>query len=279
MFSLTALALFWAVENFLIQAAAFDQQPTTTHPYFYQACRLGLDFLAAAGVVLFFSRRWLLAIVAGDFLVSVLTLPYARYFHHALSLETTMRTAGEGVRVSSFGLEVIPPALWLALLGALAVKIYWVIKITPQPASWRRECAAACFLAGLACILGLQLTTFRLPSLRTHSVTRAVYAYGYLNAWAAEMFYGPDMKEMAQKLRQLQSVSPDRLPGVESPWPVRSHVVVVQMESIGWEVLERSHRRPGSGPLSEQPGGFKPVFQNSGLSYVGERRHGLRRIV
>jgi len=236
-FSLTALALFWAVENFLIQAAAFDEQPTTIHPYFYQGCRLGLDFLAAAGVVLFFSRRWLLAILAGDFLVSVLTLPYARYFHHALSLETTMETAGEGVRVSSFGLEVIPPALWLALLGALAVKVFWVIKMTPQPASWRRACAAGCWVAGLACIGGLQFTTFRLPSLRTRSVTRAVYAYGYLNAWAAEMFYGPDMKEMGQKLRQLQSLSPDRLLGVENPWPVSSHVVVVQMESIGWEVL------------------------------------------
>jgi phosphoglycerol transferase MdoB-like AlkP superfamily enzyme len=235
--SLTALALFWAVENFLVQAAAFDQQPTTLHPHFYQTIRLGLNFLAAAAVLLFFGRRWLLAILAGDFLVSVLTLPYAQYFHHALSLEATMRTADEGMRVSHFGLEVIPPALWLALLGALAVKVYWVIRITPQPASWRRGCAAACLAAEMACILGLQFTSFRLPSLRSRSVTRAVYAYGYLNAWAAELFYGPDMKEISQQLIELQSASPDRLLGVEEPWPVSSHVVVVQMESIGWEVL------------------------------------------
>ena len=236
-FSLTALAFFWAAENFLVQAAAFDKPPTTIHPYFYQAGRLGLDFLAASLMLLFFSRRWLLAILAGDFLVSVLTLPYAHYFHHALSLETTMQTAGEGMRVSSVGLEVIPPALWLALLGALALKIYWVIKITPQPAAWRRECAAACLLAGGACIAGLQFTSFNLPSLRTRSMTRAVYACGYLNAWAAELFYGPNLKEVGQKLLQLQRVSPDRLLGVEKPWPVSNHVVVVQMESIGWEVL------------------------------------------
>jgi hypothetical protein len=35
------------------------------------------------------------------------------------------------MRVSRFGLEVIPLGLWLALLGALAVKVFWVIQITP----------------------------------------------------------------------------------------------------------------------------------------------------
>jgi phosphoglycerol transferase MdoB-like AlkP superfamily enzyme len=236
-FSLIALALFWAVENFLVQAAAFNQQPTTTHPQFYQAGRLCLDFLAASAVLLFFSRRWLLAIMVGDSLVSILTLPYARYFHHALSLESAMRSADEGMRVSFFGLEVIPLSVWLALLGALAVKLYWVIKITPQPAAWRRGCAAACVAVGGVYILALQFTSFHLPSLRFRSMTRAVFAYGYLNAWAAEHFYGPDMKEVGKNLRGLQSVSPDRLLGLEKPWPVKSHVVVVQMESIGWEVL------------------------------------------
>jgi hypothetical protein len=235
--ALAGLALFWAVENFLIQAAAFDQQPTTVHPCFYQAGRLGLNFLAGSALVFFLSRRWLLAIMAGDFLVSVLTLSYARYFHRALSLETTMDSAGEGMRVSSFGLEVIPPVLWLALVCALVIKVYWVIKITPQPAAWRRSCAAGCLVAEGLCIVGLQFTSFALPTLRTRSVTRTVYAYGYLNAWAAELLYGPNLKEKGQKLRDLQKVSPDRLLGLETPWPVSNHVVVVQMESIGWEVL------------------------------------------
>ena len=148
-----------------------------------------------------------------------------------------MQAADEGMRVSRFGLVVISPILWLALLSALAIKVYWVIQITPQPASWRRGCAAACLVAGFACIVGLQFTSFCLPSLRTRSVTRAVYAYGYLNAWAAELFYGPDMKDIRQRLINMQSVSPDRLLGVEEPWPVNGHVVIVQMESIGWEVL------------------------------------------
>jgi hypothetical protein len=232
-----ALAVFWAAENFFVQAASCQQLPTTIHPYFYQAGRFGLDFLAASAVLLFFSRGWLLAILAGDFSVSVLTLPYARYFHHALSLETTMQTAGEGMKVSSFGLAFIPPSVWLALLAALAVKAWWVIQITPQPAPWRRACATCCLAAEAACILGLQFTSFALPSLRTRTVTRGVYAYGYLNTWVAEIFYGPDMRQMAQKLRKLQRVSPDRLAGAGISWPVNGHVVIVQMESIGWEVL------------------------------------------
>jgi uncharacterized membrane protein len=235
--ALAALALFWAVENFLVQAAAFDQQPTTIHPYLFQAGRLGLNLLAASAAVLFFSRRWLLALMAGDFLISVLTMSYALYFHHALSLGMMMGASSEGMRVSAFGLEVIAPALWLALLTALVVKIYWTLKITPQPADWRRSCAAACVVAEGVCILALQFTSFSLPHLRTRSMTRAVYAYGYLNAWVAEVFCGPNMKELGRKVRDLQQVSPDRLLGVEPPWPVSSHVVVVQMESIGWSVL------------------------------------------
>ena len=236
-FSLAGLAVFWAVENFLVQAAAFDRQPTTTHPYSYQAGRLGLDLLAASGALLVLSRRWLLGLLAGDFLVSAVTLPYAHYFHHALSLESAWQSMDEGIRVSGFGLDVISPALWLALLGALAVKIWWVIQITPQPASWRRGCAAACVAGMGVLILALQFTSFALPSLRIRSFTRSVYAYGYLGAWAAERFYGPDMKEIRQKLLELQKLSPDRLEAVEKPWPVAGHVVIVQMESIGWAIL------------------------------------------
>lgn len=86
-------------------------------------------------------------------------------------------------------------------------------------------------------MLALQFTSFALPSLRVRSFTRSVYAYGYLGAWAAEGFYGPDMKEIGQELLELQKLSPDRLEGVEEPWPVTGHVVIVQMESIGWSVL------------------------------------------
>jgi hypothetical protein len=136
---LIGLALFWAAENFLIQAAAFDEQPGSLHPLAFQAARFSLDLLAASTVVLLCNRRWALALIAGDFLVSVVTLPFAHYFHHALSIGSAMRTAGEGLRVSSFGLELVPIPVWLALLGALAVKIYWVIKITPQPAACRRR--------------------------------------------------------------------------------------------------------------------------------------------
>ena len=235
--SVFGLALFWSLENFFIQAAAFDAQPTTLHPYIYEACRLGLDLLAAGAVVLLFNRHWLLSLIAVDFALSAMTLPYGHYFHHALSIKTALATLSEGARVSGVGIQVLEPAVWLGLVTALVLKLYWVFKITPQPAAWRRSCGAALVLAWGVCILALQYTTFALPSLRNRSVSRSVYAYGYLNAWAAEFCFGPDMNEMGRKLRELQKVSPNRLVGVEKPWPVSGNVVAIQMESIGWEVL------------------------------------------
>jgi hypothetical protein len=227
----------WAVENFLVQSSVFDQQPTTLHPHLFQTVRFGLNLVAAGGVVLLFSRVWLIVILAADFVLSAIVLPYAHYFHHSLSMETTIDMAGAGLRVSAFALRVVPPSLWLGLAGLLAVKVCWAVKITPQPAPWRRGAAGVCLLAGVVCVLALQRTSFRFSSLRTHAGTRAVYAYGYLTTWAAELFYGPDMKDIGRELRALQSVSPDRLTGTEKPWPVGGKVAIVQMESIGWSVL------------------------------------------
>ena len=235
--SITALAVFWALENFFVQGVLFDAQPTTLHPYFYESARLAVDVLAAGAVLLLFRRRWLIALVVGDFVLSALALPYGFYFHNALSIKTALATASEGIRVSNVGVNVLPPAIWLALLAALALKVYWVFKITPQPAAWRRSCGVAFVVAWGACILALQFTTFRLPSLRNRSVSRSVFAYGYLTSWTGEFIYGPNMHEMSQKLRELQQVSPNRLARTENPWPVPGHLVVIQMESIGWEVL------------------------------------------
>jgi sulfatase-like protein len=132
---------------------------------------------------------------------------------------------------------VVPLTAWAVLLGALIVKIFWIVRITPQPARYRRQAAESCLAIAMMLVCGLQFTSFRLAGLRAERSNRAVYVYGYINAWIAQFLLSPNVKEGLARLRELQSISPDRLSATEKTWPVGSKVAVLQLESVCWNVL------------------------------------------
>jgi phosphoglycerol transferase MdoB-like AlkP superfamily enzyme len=231
-----ALAAFWATESFLIQASAFDSVPTNLHPVVYQCIRWILDFSVATAVLLFFSRRWLVGLAILDFFLSFAIIPYNLYFHHSMNVEA-VRTIGEGFRVLGFALQIVSAKYWVALAAACVIKVVWIYQITPQPACFRRKAFLGCAAVVVIGFLGLQKTSFNLPHFRMQNGNRGVYVYGYLASWTAEFFLAPNMREVAQKLRELQNVSPDRLNAREPSWPLASNVAIVQMESVGWNDL------------------------------------------
>jgi hypothetical protein len=99
--------------------------------------------------------------------------------------------------------------------------------------------AIVCLLmvAMFGMLVVLQFTSFEFNSIRITSMTRAVFAYGYLNSWIAEFFLAPDTSAIARQLAELQKVSPDRLRGTEPAWPVGDKIAIVQLESFGWNTL------------------------------------------
>ena len=149
----------------------------------------------------------------------------------------TVRTVGEGVRVAGFGLQAVPVSWWAALVCALGIKLFWICRITPQPAALRWRLAAGCALVNVALVAALQFTSFNFAHFRTEGGNRGVYAYGYVNSWIAQSILSPNMREVAQNLMEQQGVSPDRLSASEGRWPWSQRIAVVQMESVGWDVL------------------------------------------
>src|SRR5258708_768332 len=96
------LAAFWALENFLVQAALFDLPPITRHPRIYQFMRLSINLVAAGIIVLAFNRPWLTLIAALNFGLSLIVIAYGQYFHRACSLYYAVKNIREGLKVSSF---------------------------------------------------------------------------------------------------------------------------------------------------------------------------------
>jgi len=231
------LIFFWTMENFILQASAFSVPPITRHPYFYQLIRLVLDILAAAIVLLIFSRFLLIFIVLMDCLLSLIIVAYNQYFHKALSAYYAIKTLKEALQVTRFAVQVIPPFVWALLIGALIIKIVWIFRITPQPSKFRWRGTALCLLLFTTLVLAMQLTSFKFTSIRITTVKRAIYTYGYLVSWVAESFVSPDTNEVAKELIELQRVSTDSLAKTEPPWPVGDKIVIIQLESFGFNIL------------------------------------------
>ncbi len=232
------LALFWAGEHFVLQASVFEVRPVTTHPGTYQSIRLGIDLMAAIALLLTLSRPFLILVMSLDCLLSLIIVAYNHYFHHALSIYYGLKTFHEGLKVLPVVVEIIPWVVWALLIAGLVIKLALVFEITPQPAGFRRRWAALCVLTAVGFIYSLQYTSFYFRNIPITRVTRAVYVYGYLNSWLAEFFVSPDTREVTRELIELQRDVPDRISATEPFWPFTNNVVIVQMESLGWNVID-----------------------------------------
>ena len=236
-----SLALLWAVENYLVQGAAFRTCPVMEHPHICQAIRFSFDLAFATLLVLACNRLLLMAAIVADLILSLIAMAYCLYFHHALSAYCGVTNGEEALRVVEFAVQLIPIPIWGAFFCALVVKLILARLITRPSAGLRWGWVLLCLVIMGFLYVRLQWTPFCFSYIKrgvTRSV-KAVYVYGYVNTWLLDSLFGPDMRELALRAAALQKVSPDRLPAAES-WSFGSNVVVVQMESCGWSALDYS---------------------------------------
>lgn len=234
---LVGLAFFWAIENFIIQTSAFSIHPLTEHPYFYQGIRLILNLLIATIVLLLFNQFWLIFIIGIDFLLSLIIVAYNQYFHKALSAYYAIKTIKEGLRVAGFAVQIIPPPVWILLIGAMIIKIIWIFNIPPQPCKLRLRGIASCIFLFAIIILSLQFSSFKFANIKIYGIQRNVYTYGYIISWIVENLMAPNVSEISKEIIHLKSLSPDRLTKIEPPWPVGDKIVIIQLESFDFNIL------------------------------------------
>ena len=239
--SLGALVAVWAIFIFAVQ------EYTTGSNYPLSAgkavgsrvVRCLLDLLACGTVVLLL-RGWILNVVllGSSMALSVLVV-YYEYFGRTLSFTTITHHFNEGWAVGAYAVGLLRwPSFSLIVLAAIALLILarWKNR-HPIPRRRRFRLCALC-AAGYA-LLAVVSTQFLDANrkLRTFAtVDRLAMTNGYLLTWYGEWSY-LDGEALLARALEAAKIKRDRLTPVEAPVPLDDKVVIIQVESLEFDVL------------------------------------------
>ncbi len=238
--AMSVFVLAWTLELYMTQemTLVYPNETSARFAFWAPKIRLVLDLLFVLTLTFLLRRRWLCVVVAGGFFAYLGLITYFEYFLRPLSLLTIFGNWREGMRLSEFALDLFPKRVALMLVLALATQ--WVALYISRKASLPRNCA---WLAGGACAVayaGLYFLANMYDPLYAIQTTRGVGRLGeirgYLGPWFAEWYYLRDDKVL-QRALQLREVKYDRLTPVEADIPVHKHLVILQAESLDYNVL------------------------------------------
>ncbi len=238
--AMSVFVLAWTIELYVTQemTLVYPNETSPSFAFWAPKIRLALDFLFVLTWTFLLRRRWLLLVVTGAFFAYLGLITYFEYFLRPLSLLTIFGNWREGMHLSEFALDLFPKRVALMLVLALAIE--WAALYVSRKASLPRNCA---WLGGAVCGLayvGLFLLANRYDPLYWIQTTRGVGRLGeirgYLGPWFAEWYYLRDDKVL-QRALQLREVKYDRLTPVEADIPIHKHLVILQAESLDFNVL------------------------------------------
>ncbi len=238
------LAGLWAFEHFIIQASLFECPPITRYPLCYQLGRLSLNVLVAVFVISMVAVPWIWVFIGLDFILSLVVIAYQKYFHKPFKPFSAIKNLREGLKVSSFAVRIISPKTWLLMGACLAVKLCLAIFISQRGVDQSESTMLWIAIVSLALIsvivLLLQKSSFRFSSIRHASMMRMVYAYGYSMSWLADYFLSPNAEDVAEEAAELQKSYPNRISSDVMRYEIDSHLVILQLESLDWNILNFS---------------------------------------
>ncbi len=244
---LLAVALIWAVELFAFQALSFhfDYPVPLAKRVGAQTVRLLLDVLFSLGLVFLLPRVCTILAFLGFILFAQGANYYQAVFGRVLSWNTLQGQFSEGLEVMQFDWGCANGLLLLALVTALAAKV-WLLLRVPRQAGRRtlRRRTGLAALAGYGLLLAVAMMKIDHPNkLRTFvSNERFGMTYGYLPLWAGEFVYR-DMNHLLREAVAQRALATDRLSAIEAPVALTGDVVVLQVESLDWRIL--NHRVDG----------------------------------
>lgn len=244
---LLAVALVWALELFSVQAMTFcfDYPVPLLKRVGAQAIRFLLDAFFCLGCV-FLLPRWLTVV---GFVVFVAFAQVAGYyesvFGRALMLTTIQAQWVEGLAGARFDWAYVNKTVLLLMLGALTLKLCLLARVPGNDSRWVGvRWAGTVAVAGYLLLVAVAMGRIDPPKkLRTY-VTGDRYGmtYGFLLLWFGEAIYLNQEELLLEAVAQRTRTS-DRLSPLEPPVALTGDVVLIQVESLDWRVL--NHREHG----------------------------------
>ena len=239
----TALVLLWSVELFLVQE--FTLVVNYAYPdskWLMSRCIRFVFNVLFCSFCVGLIRRWFLY---GLFFLNIIgatgLLIYARYFERSLSFFTILHQAGEGLSVAGFALNLVS---WYAVAGLLVVFVVKVF-LNEKRRTFSGHVVQEYRLAIVSLVayffLGFMVNRY-VDSLNKFvtfgSVGRMGVTYGYIPAWIGELWYLDDAKFLERAVESAHNQKYDRLTPIEYPLGFDSDIVVIQMESVEFAVLD-----------------------------------------
>ncbi len=230
----------WTGELFYVQAITLRSSQEVGPKLIRWAprIRLALDLCFVGAISLLVPRIGLAVISAVVFLAHLGLLSHYDYFLRPLSALSLIHNWREGTRLGGNTLPHRPRrATWV--LGSLLLFKLTLLFSTPDPhVAW--EARGVVGLTAIACYFGLAAAASFLDPLSAIRTTRGIgrlgMIRGYLITWLAEFHYLGRREVLAEAMRRRQLTS-DRLTPLETAIPIRDRLVIIQAESLDYNVL------------------------------------------
>ena len=238
------IALVWALEGFLVQASAFPLAPVTKFARLYQCLRFLLNFFFCATSALLLPPALLVLVLVLDFIYSGLLLAHAAHFRRPPSFYWLLNREMKHCAVLPIVIRSIPLAWGVALSSGLLFKVGLTVLLVHLGAvhsPWWSAVPCAGWL-GVLLLLQHPTSSFAVRYRALFPAGRLAFAYGFLLQNLVEWWSLPDRGAMQHTVNlALQHPAETLLPGLP-PWPARAHIVVLQLESVGWNAMRHRIR-------------------------------------
>ncbi len=237
---MAALVLTWTVELYMVQARTltFPNEVGPRFAFWAPKIRLALDLLFISTITVWFRKRWLTLIAIGASFAYLGLITYWQFFQRPISLLTILSSWREGMEVGGFALDLFPKRAVFGVAFALVIKLaaIWLSRKVslPRNCAWMATAVLAMAYLSLSLVVNRWDPLDRIQSKR--GVGRLGVSRGYLGPWIAEWYYLGDT-QVLERAVALRRIKYDRLTPLEADIPIHRRLVILQAESLDFNIL------------------------------------------
>ncbi len=236
-----AFAGLWAGELFFVQKTTLVSVQDSSQRFLRWAprLRLMLDVCFVVAMSMFLPRMWLLGLTPIVFLVHMGLVSHYQYFLRPLSALSLFHNWREGVQTGGYTFGVRLTRLTWVLVLIMVLK--WAVLLTMPAESgvsnwWIYGIGLVALLGYLALVAAASYVDPLEKIRTTRGFGRLGVIRGYFITWLAECCYLGRHEVLAGAKRQREIVH-DRLTPIETPISIHRRLILLQAESLDFNVL------------------------------------------
>jgi hypothetical protein len=234
------VVLLWTGMLLYIQGESFCSG--YQHGWVFQKflVRASLDFLFVLSLILVLPRVMIFPVILFNAVCGLGLIIYARYFFETMSIFVLFTNFQDGIAVTNAVVSVIPFGSLLLLLVILIACGVLLFSAGTPPVLFRTRltgtvCCFTIYLVLITIFSQFQDLAFRIL-IRDKETGDLMIVYGYLPVWTAEFLIKNETVLCREALEQPRT---DQLTLLETPLKLPRQIVVVQVETLDFTIIER----------------------------------------